>query len=253
MRSDERNVPPVSVLGRVAAILEVVEVARHPVGISEISAATGLAKGSVHRLVEQLLFERLLERDEHSRLSLGVRLFELGANVPLPRTLAHAARPLMLDLHHATDRQVHLAVLDGVEVVYVEIVYGGLPLASSIGGRLPAHATGVGKALLAYSPRAIVGERVEAGLEPMTPRTITTPPDLDRALQDIRTNGTAYDHEESHLGVSCVAAPVFGADKKIRAAMSVTGQTRVMDLPRLGVAVRTAAFTLSRQLRDAGL
>ena len=55
MRSDERNVPPVSVVGRVAAILEVVEVARHPVGISEISAATGLAKGSVHRLVEQLL------------------------------------------------------------------------------------------------------------------------------------------------------------------------------------------------------
>lgn len=242
-----------SVVGRIAAILQVIEDSPRPVGISEIAAATGLAKGSVHRLVGQLVDERLVERDPESRLTLGVRLFELGSSVPLPRTLAHAARPLMVDLHQATDRQVHLAVLDGVEVVYIEIVHGGLPLASSIGGRLPAHATGVGKTLLAYSPRSVVTERIDAGLDPMTPRTIVTPGGLGRALQDIRTTGTAYDHEESHVGISCVAAPVFGADKKIRAALSVTGQTQRMDLPRLGVAVRTAAFTLSRQLRDAGL
>lgn len=233
-------------VGRITAILTVIEQAPGSVGISELAAATGLAKGSVHRLVGQLLEERLVERSPDARLTLGVRLFELGSSVPLPRTLAQAARPLMLDLHQATDRQVHLAVLDGVEVVYIEIVYGGLPLASSVGGRLPAHATGVGKALLAYSPQAV------AGLDPMTPRTISTPAGLTRALQDIRTVGTSYDHEESHLGVSCVAAPVFGADKKIRAALSVTGHTPRMDLPLLGVAVRTAAFTLSRQLRDAG-
>lgn len=159
----------------------------------------------------------------------------------------------MLDLHQATDRQVHLAVLDGVEVVYVEIVRGGLPLASSVGGRLPAHATGVGETLLAYSPRSVVTERVEAGLPAMTPHTITTPEDLEQSLRDVRAEGTSYDHEESHLGISCVAAPVFGADKRIRAAMSVTGQAEGMDLHRLGVAVRTAAFTASRQLRDAGL
>jgi DNA-binding IclR family transcriptional regulator len=251
--SDQRNDPPLSVVGRIAAILGAIEEAPGSVGISELAAATGLAKGSVHRLVGQLLEERLVERTADARLTLGVRLFELGSSVPLPRTLAQAARPLMLDLHHATDRQVHLAVLDGVEVVYVEIVHGGLPLASSVGGRLPAHATGVGKALLAYSPQAVVADRVEAGLDPMTPRTISTPAGLTRALQDIRTVGTSYDHEESHLGVSCVAAPVFGADKKIRAALSVTGHTPRMDLPLLGVAVRTAAFTLSRQLRDAGL
>ncbi len=253
VRSDQRNDPPSSVVGRITSILTVIEEAPGPVGISEIAGATGLAKGTVHRLVAQLVDERLVERHENSRLSLGVRLFELGTHVPLPRTLAQAALPLMVDLHQATDRQVHLAVLDGVEVVYVEIVRGGLPLSSSIGGRLPAHATGVGKALLAYSPRAVVAQRVEAGLTPMTRHTIVTAPGLERALRDIRTNGTSYDHEESHLGVSCVAAPVFGADKKIRAALSVTGQTQLMDLPRLGVAVRTAAFTLSRQLRDAGL
>ena len=87
----------------------------------------------------------------------------------------------------------------------------------------------------------------------MTPRTLVTPGALARNLQDIRTEGTSYDHEESHVGVSCVAAPVFGADTKIRAALSVSGPTQRMDLQRLGVAVRTAAFAISRQLRDADL
>lgn len=253
MRSDERNDVPVSVVGRVSLVLGVLETSRRPLGISEVAARTGMAKGTVHRLVNQLVEESLLERDGDARVTLGVRLFELGSSVPLPRTLVEVARPLMQDLHRATDRQVHLAVLDGVEVVYVEIVRGGLPLASSIGGRLPAHATGVGKAILAYSPRAVVAERVEAGLPAMTPRTIVTPGALARNLQDIRSEGTSYDHEESHLGVSCVAAPVFGADRRIRAAISVTGRTVHMDLSRLGVAVRTAAFAVSRQLRDAGL
>ena len=252
MRSDERNVP-VSVIGRISRLLEVLEEASGPLGISELAGGTGMAKGTVHRLVNQLVDERLVERTDDARLVLGVRLFELGTSVPLPRTLTEVARPLMVDLHQATDRQVHLAVLDGVEVVYVEIVRGGLPLASSIGGRLPAHATGVGKAMLAYSPRSVLVERIDAGLPRMTPHTIDTPEELERDLRTIRSGGTSYDHEESHVGVSCVAAPVFGADKRIRAALSVTGHTDRMDLVTLGVAVRTAAFTISRQLRDAGL
>lgn len=253
MRSADRNGPPISVVGRVTAVLGALEDAPGPLGISELAAATGLAKGTVHRLAAQLVDERLLKRTEDSRLDLGVRLFELGSRVTLPRTLTEIARPLMDDLHRATDRQVHLAALDGVDVVYIAIVHGGLPLASSTGGRLPAHATGVGKAMLAYSPRSVVKERVHAGLPAMTPRTIVTPGGLARDLQNIRTVGTSYDHEESHTGISCVAAPVFGADKRIRAAISVTGHTQRMDLDRLGVAVRTAAFTISRLLRDAGL
>lgn len=253
MRSADRNSPPISVVGRVGVLLAALEEAARPLGVSELAAATGLAKGSVHRLVGQLVEERILKRTEDSRLDLGVRLFELGSRVTLPRTLTEIARPLMHDLHRATDRQIHLATLDGVDVVYIAIVHGGLPLSSSTGGRLPAHATGVGKAMLAYSPRSVVAARVDAGLEAMTPRTIVTPGALARDLQDIRSVGTSYDHEESHVGISCVAAPVFGADKRVRAAISATGQTPRMDLDRLGVAVRTAAFAISRQLRDAGL
>lgn len=252
MRPAQRNAPPTTVVGRATAVLQVVQEAGGPVGISEIAARTGMAKATVHRLVGQLVGEHLLERRADTRLVLGVQLFELGSQVPLPRTLGEIARPLMHDLHRATDRQVHLAVLDALEVVYVEIVSGGLPLASSVGGRLPAHATGVGKAILAYSPPSVVAARVDAGLPAMTPRTIVTPGALARNLEEIRAEGTSYDHEESHVGVSCVAAPVFGTDRRIRAAVSITGQTPHMDLPRLGVAVRTAAFAMSRELREAG-
>ena len=86
-----------------------------------------------------------------------------------------------------------------------------MPLASRTGGRLPAHATGVGKAMLAFAPAAVVRARVDAGLTRHTPRTIITPGALATELHAIRAEGLAFDREESHVGVSCVAAPVFGA------------------------------------------
>ena len=124
MRSAESNDPPTSVVGRVAAVLGALEGADTPLGISELAARTGLAKGSVHRLVGQLVDERLLERTPDGRLVLGVRLFEIGSSVPLPRSLSQVARPLMVDLHQATERQVHLATLDGIDVAKEAIIQG---------------------------------------------------------------------------------------------------------------------------------
>jgi DNA-binding IclR family transcriptional regulator len=98
-----------------------------------------------------------------------------------------------------------------------------------------------------------VQERIEAGLPRLTPRTIATPGALTRELQDVRTEGTAHDREESHVGISCVAAPVFGSNRRVRAGLSITGRTGSIDPVRYGVAVRTAAFTLSRVLRESGL
>ena len=131
------------------------------------------------------------------------------------RSLSAAALPVMEDLREATRQRIHLAVLEGVDVVYVEILgTSGVDVTSRTGGRLPAHATGVGKVILAYSSAATVRARVEAGLPRLTPRTIATAGNLTRELRKIRSVGMALDLEESHLGVSCVAAPVFGADRQ---------------------------------------
>ena len=265
MRSTERNgatgvtattSTPGSVIARAAAVVAAFDEEHPTLGIGELARRTGLPKSTVHRLVTELVTLRVLDRAERTAgtYRLGMWLFELGELVPAHRTLSDAALPIMEDLLEATHQRIHLAVLDGVDVVYVEILGAtDRSLASRTGGRIPAHATGVGKAILAYSPKAAVRERIEAGLPRLTPRTITTPGALTRELQDIRTEGTAYDREESHVGISCVAAPVFGSNRRVRAGLSITGRTGAIDPVRYGVAVRTAAFTLSRVLRESGL
>lgn len=247
MRSTERNSAP-GVLTRAVRVLDTFDAATPHQSLSELVQRSGLPKTTVHRLVGELCELGLLERVGTGVYRLGIRLFELGELVPHSRSLAEAALPIMEDLREATRQRIHLAVLDGVDVLYVAILGAtGTNMSSRTGGRLPAHATGVGKVLLAYSPAAVVKERIEAGLPRLTPRTICTPGDLDRELRSIRAEGMAYDREESHVGVSCVAAPIFGSDRKIRAALSITGRTRAIDPVRFGVAIRTAAFTLSRQ------
>lgn len=250
----ERNEVAPGVVDKVALILAAFDSGETDLGVRQIAARTGLATSTVHRLTSELVTHRVLERGLDARLRLGLRLFELGELVPRHRTLSQAARPIMEDLWAATHQRIHLAVLDGVDVVYVEIVGGtGLPLSSRTGGRLPAHATGVGKVILAYSSDAVIQSVIDSGLRGLTPQTITSPDDLQRALATIRAEGTAYDNEESHRGISCVAAPVFGMNRQIRAGLSITGQTRAIDPFPLGVAVRTAAFTLSRALRRSRL
>lgn len=249
MRSTERN----GVLERAVAIVGAFDERSPVLSLAELSRRSGLPKPTVHRLVGQLVALRVIDRAEDG-YRLGMWLFELGELVPQHRTLSEAALPIMTDLYEATRLRIHLAVLSGIDVVYVQIVGGtAMRVASRPGGRLPAHATGVGKVILAYSPGAVVRSRIEAGLPRLTPRTITTPGALDSELRKIRSMGMALDLEESTVGLSCVAAPVFGSDRKVHGALSITGFTAGFDPGTLGPAVRTAAFTLSRVLRTSGL
>lgn len=258
MRSTERDGAPVSVLARATAIVDAFDEHSPLLTLAELSRRTGLPKSTAHRLATELVALRVLERAESGRSAgcyrLGMWFFERGELVPAHRSLTDAALPIMEDLREATRQRIHLAVLDGIDVLYVAILgTSGIDVSSRTGGRLPAHATAVGKVILAYSSATKVRQRIEAGLPRMTPRTIATPGALTQELRKIRTVGMALDLEESHLGASCVAAPVFGADHQVRAGLSVTGATRSVDPGTLGPAVRTAAFTLSRSLRDSGL
>lgn len=238
-----------SVLGRAASILNAFDPEDTGLSVYELARRTQLAKSTVHRLSAELCRLGLLERTREG-LRLGLHLFELGQLVPRQRSLREAALPLMEDLREATRSTVHLAVLDGVEVVYVEILrHKGAPgMPSRIGGRLPAHATGVGKALLAFSPAAVVSARIEAGQPSLSPFTIVTPGGLLRELATIRTTQLAFDREESGAGTVCAAAPIFGSDGRPAAALSVSGRSAFTDVDRVGPAVRTAALALSRQL-----
>lgn len=216
MRSTERNGDQdrperPGVVRRVLAVLDTFSSADPVLGISEIARRCGLPKSTVHRIVVDLCDHRIMERVPQSagEYRLGVRLFELGELVPVHRSLSGTALPIMEDLREATRHRVHLAVLDGIDVLYVAILgSGAVHVDSRVGGRLPAHATGVGKVLLAYAPPSVVEARIEAGLTAFTARTITSADALVAELRKIRTHGFALDIEESTPGVLCVAAPV---------------------------------------------
>jgi DNA-binding IclR family transcriptional regulator len=143
---------------------------------------------------------------------------------------------------------VQLGVLDGTQVLVVEKITGHrpMPMLSQVGGTIPAHCSGLGRAILAYSDAATVDAVIAAGLSPRTPRTLTTPTAVLRELAVIPDRGWAVDREEGNIGVSCVAAPVFGPLGDVVAALSVTGPTSLVRADRIGPAVRLAAAAASR-------
>ncbi len=177
-------------------------------------------------------------------------MFELGQLVPLQRDLREEALPFMQDLFEATHETVHLAVLDGTEVLYIEKISGHQRVAagSRIGGRLPAHCTAVGKAIIAVSPPGVLDAVLAAGLARRTAFTITVPSVLRKQLARAARAGVAYEREESDLGVTCAASPVHRFGEQVVAAISVTGPVHRLDPERYGPTVRLAALALSRRL-----
>ena len=220
-------------------------VAELPLGT--LAAHADLPKATAHGLASALVEERALERTPNG-YRLGLRLFELGERVRVKRDLREAALPFLQDLYEATHHTVHLAVLEGTEVIYLERIRGhrAIPTPSSLGGRLPAHCTGVGKALLAGCADA----RERLGPWPLrarTPYTITAPTVLQREFDRIRRTGVAVDREEVSVGLACVAAGIF-VDGQTVAALSVSGPLAQINVNGLTVAVRAAANGVGRTL-----
>ncbi len=234
-------------VGRVADIFDTFTAQDDQLSISEIARRSGLAKSTVSRIATELIEHQFLERDG-SGVRLGLRLFELGETATRPRDLRRLALASMSDLRSAVHLTVHLAVLEGAEVVYIEILAArSIPqLPSRIGGRMPAYATGVGKALLAWSEADIVDEILDGEFIKMGPNTVTDPAKLRRELTRVRESGVAYEREESARGVACAAAVIRNASGDPIAAMSATGWAKDIDVRRIGPAVHTAAQAVSR-------
>jgi IclR family acetate operon transcriptional repressor len=232
---------PSSVLGRAMTLLTAFRPGEE-MTLAELSRITGIAKPTVHRILAELATWDVVERGPNG-LRLGMRLFELGQRVPGQHELREAAAPFLAELFETTRETVHLAVLDGLEVFYLHKLDAsrGPRVPSRIGGRMPAYCTGVGKAMLAFSPPETFERVVASGLSRRTPRTIIAPGLLDRELATIRRRGLAEEHEESTMGIACVAAPVLTTDGRVVAAVSVTTRTNRLDTRRLGSAVRAAA------------
>ncbi|GAA2972055.1 DNA-binding IclR family transcriptional regulator [Microbacterium terrae] len=239
----------VSVLDRITAVLEAFGEHDDGLGVSELARRANLPKSTVSRIAADLVGQRFLDRDG-DRLYIGVRLFELGQTVEMPRRLRRAALPVMNELRDRTGQTVNLAVLEAADVIIVATVRGE-PTSkppTRVGGRLPAHATALGKALLAFSPHAVVAGVVGAGLGPLTPRTICDPAVLQQELADIRRAGVAVEREECMPGRLCVASTAVGAVSSPLVAISITGLIADVAPERVAPAVRAAGIALGRAI-----
>lgn len=166
----------------------------------------------------------------------------LGLLAPVQHELRQVALPFLQDLYDATRENVHLAVIDAGQALYVERLSGraSVPIVSSTGTRLPLHATGVGKVLLAHAPDDVL-QAVLADLRPVTSRTVVSPVRLRRELEQVRQRGYATTGHEMTVGTFSVAAPVRDADAAVVAAVGLVTTTARRDLQRLAPAVQVAA------------
>ncbi|GAA4499811.1 IclR family transcriptional regulator [Actinoallomurus oryzae] len=217
--------------------------------LTEIARLSGLPLSTARRVIGELVEWGGLERTPDRRYRVGIRLWQVGSLAPQQRVLSEAALPFMQDLCAATQENVQLAVLDRREALCIEKISSqrAVPTATQVGGRLPLHATGVGKVLLAFSAPAVLKEVVDDGLVALTRHTIIQPGRLAAALEIVREQGVGYSYQEMTLGAVSVAAPILDASGEVRGALGIVTHSRAA-LRRLAPAVRTAALGVSRRV-----
>lgn len=206
-------------------VLSFVADSDHELSLSEICSATKLPKSTVFRYVRTLAADGFLRHDvARDRYGLGSRLWELGQRARSRQSIRQVALPLMEELRDLFDETVNLAILDGTEVVYVELRESrqGLRMQTTLAGRDPAYATSLGKAMLAHIPEDELVWHVPRRMEPRTARTHTTLAALHRDLAETRARGFARDDGENDEGVCCFGAPILDASGRPAAALSVS-------------------------------
>ncbi|PWU50195.1 IclR family transcriptional regulator, partial [Micromonospora globispora] len=215
--------PRTSVTSRALAILGAFDVDHPALTLSDIARRAGLPVATAHRLVGELVTWGALSRGPDGGYTVGVRLWEVGLLSPLHTRLREVAVPFLQDLHASVRENVHLAVRDRDEALYVEKVTGhrSVSIVSRVGGRLPLHATGVGKALLAFQDPAYIATFLRGPLPRCTPYTVTEPGRLARELAGVRRRGWAATSEEMTLGSCSVAVPVLGPDGTAVASIGI--------------------------------
>ncbi len=195
-------------------------------GVREIAQALGMAKSSAHDLLASLAQVGLLAKSNGGHYRLGWRLVALSETLLATTELRCEARPIMEELAAQYRETIHLAILDDTQVVYVDKLEGKQAVRvelTSLGTRLYAHCSAVGKVLLAYRPEEDVKRIIKAaGLPRFTANTITDADELEQTLARIRRQGYAYDLEEILPDLCCVGAPVRNYLGQVIAAISMS-------------------------------
>lgn len=223
----QKNRQSIKSILKAGMVIDLLAAADAPLSISVIAKELSMAKSTLHGIVSTLVDIGYLQQvSESGKYQLGIRLFEIGSSISKKWNEQKIAYPYIQKLVEQTGETVHMAIFSNGEVLYTNKHESGssIRIVTETGTKLPAHCTGVGKALLSGLSRHDLKQTVEKkGLKQYTPNTITTFSRLKEEMNTIREVGYAVDNEEFVEGLKCVAAPVFNHIGKVTATLSISG------------------------------
>ncbi len=218
-----------STLDRAIKVLEYLAEAQDEKSMSNIAKDLNIPNGTAYNILKTLEKYQLIERDQTSkRYNLGFKLFQLGNKVNSIRDLRNTSIPYMRELTAETGETSQLGIIFEGDLYFLEIIEAphNKKTRGTVGTSLPLYAPAAGKVLLAFQPdqkRQKLLEQIE--LKAFNLNTITDTAELEKELAAVREKGYAVDNEEVFLGTTCLAAPIYNADKEVVAAIGITGDT----------------------------
>ncbi len=234
----------IQVIDRLVSLLDALAEQPEAVSLKQLSLRTGLHPSTAHRILNDLVSARLVDRSEPGTYQLGIRLLELGNLVKARLNVRDAALGPMRELHRLTHQPVNLSIRQGDEIVYIERAVSersGMQVVRAVGGRAPLHLTSVGKLFLAADdPRNVRAYAARTGLAGHTRNSITEPAKLERELALVRARGYARDNEELELGVRCIAAGIRDDAGKLVAGLSISAPSDFLQDDWIDLLCRTA-------------
>lgn len=229
MNTEQRSAPgkaSIQVIERMALLLDIL--ASHPetLNLKEIARLAVLHPSTTHRILSNLVSQRLVDRDETGAYLLGLRLLELGNIVKSRINIRSIAAGYLAALHRITGQTVNLSIRQGDEIVYIDRTYSeasGMQVVRAIGGHVPLHLTSTGKLFLAAdSPEEIRAYAARTKLKGSTPNSITNLAQLQHELIEVCANNFARDNEELEPGVRCFAAGILDDAGVLVAGLSIS-------------------------------
>lgn len=234
----------IQVLERATCLLDALAAQPDPVALKDLAVRTGLHPSTTHRILNDLVLARYVERVDSGLYQLGMRLLELGSLVRGRLNVREAAIDAMRELHQLTGQTVNLSVQQGDEIVYVDRAWSersGMQVVRAIGGRAPLHLTSNGKLFLsAADSRQVRSYANRTGLSGSTRNSITDFEKLEQELARVRTLGYARDNEELEMGVRCIAAGIYDDTGKLVAGLSISAPSGRMQDAWIAQLVATA-------------
>ncbi|HEY0262964.1 MAG TPA: IclR family transcriptional regulator [Granulicella sp.] len=233
----KRRSAPVGVITKVLRILELLYQFPEGLQLKDIADKTDINKSTALRFLSHLEQENYLLRDSNGFYILGIRVMRLGGGKNFEKVLCRMSQPILENLGAATSETVNLAVLEGRNVLLVEVLESlhRLSVISEVGQTVEIHCTALGKAILAYMEDGPRKDEILSSIQfvSKTPRTIMSMARLKEDLAQIRKQGFSHDDEEAFIGARCIGAPILGADGNVIGALSISGPISRISKQRL--------------------